>query len=114
MDESSIAIPAPLGLQEFDRAKGKSTCIVCSKNIAVGAYRFSYRLKRGNKFGYELKVHAAPSCMAKLNSGARAATRKTDLWYCRAAQQFTDDAGEQRMLELARDAIKSKKGRPSL
>ena len=44
--------------------------------------------------------------MAKLHSGAKEATLKSDLWFCKAAAQFTDDDGEKAMLAAARAAIK--------
>ena len=96
-------IPAATGLQDFDRARGRSTCITCAKNIGKGQFRFSYRFKKGNTLADQLRVHATPACLKKL----RMATRDSDIYFCRASQVLTEDPDELAMLEAALVALKS-------
>ena len=101
-DMDDAAIPAATGLQDYDKAKSSTgSCISCWKKILKGHDRFSYRFKVSDKFGDQLRVHANPQCMTGLSQG----TRKTDIWFCKAAQMFTDDENDKLMLEAARVAL---------
>ena len=90
-----VAIPAPTGLQKFEKATEtmRAECWLCGIKIKAPAWRFDYRFKASTTLRDQRRVHAR--CVG----GLPAVTRSEDQRFVRHAFGVATDLEAREMLQ---------------